>query len=728
MAALTSDGITRLRQAPEPDAPLTLQVLTMHRCMIDKGRKDAISPGSHDNEDQFPQCADGYDLVLSDGTRKFKAGLSTRLNELVYQGQLVPLGLVRVYGWSFFQQNGNFNTFNPPEMVLIHDLRIVPAPPGADGADLPLPPVQAPAADAPPAPLVLAAPVIADPNLGLTFVFPPTTADAEAALQRLLTAHTGPLPLFGKRGHYVKLDSDQPEITSRWLPPDDDPDANPDAPEDDPDSATALIDAEVREGQQAVPQPGQMRKRPPGERPFPTISQVTLQEDSRAADDRRLPGRRPTRRLLESPLVGRVIVKTALNHFGSPTEPQPFPCKYELRLADSSGVRINVVVWNALCETTFTRVHVGDAVMVRGYRLKHGTTEYEVSLNTRNPAGKLEVLSANDEYHLAAIAPSKLVPNPSPTYDSIPELRARLRRYGQDAADRAPSWEDTAKCDVHGVVAAVLPAYRHRLLPRGMRDFVHFNRARWVLLLLSDLEGAREGQVAGPKAIGQVPLLLDEAHCGVPMPTPAAERGAQDGDDVRFGFFDKVLVLDFVTLCNVRVCHSGADGGFFLASTQQTHATRQALEDIDSTPLNEILIDSIEMDDDQLAAAGAQPHDSWLAPPPPPAGGGGAALARLFLTLPTYQDMDGSVEGDRRADVIAGKCDALLQRESLSVPVVLDLAGALHAGEVKQVLVNGLLSDFEVRPRPATQLHPAGTKPAQHRRSVSPLLPTPHPM
>src|SRR6056297_46609 len=97
MPSLTSGGVARLQQAAEPDSQLTLQVLTIYRSMLDQERRCA-DPRKRDY--QFPECADAYELVLSDGRQKLKVGLSTMLNELVYKGQLMPLGLVRVRDWS----------------------------------------------------------------------------------------------------------------------------------------------------------------------------------------------------------------------------------------------------------------------------------------------------------------------------------------------------------------------------------------------------------------------------------------------------------------------------------------------------------------------------------------------------------------------------------------------------------------------------------------------------
>jgi len=196
------------------------------------------------------------------------------------------------------------------------------------------------------------------------------------------------------------------------------------------------------------------------------------------------------------------------------------------------------------------------------------------------------------------------------------------------------------------------------------------------------------GDAAKPKAVGQVPLLVDESHCGVPTPWEGEDGEAGGGP---IGFFEGgVGVLDFVTLRKVRVCSSGADGGFFLASTPMTCATYCSRHHMQDTELNEVLLDSVAID-----RAEASPHDRWLAPPPPPAGGGGPAFSRLFPRLPPYSAVVSGTGQWDRADVAAGKCDPLIRREAVTIEEVARLAQGLHAGEVKQVLVNGNLSGFK---------------------------------
>ena len=69
-------------------------------------------------------------------------------------------------------------------------------------------------------------------------------------------------------------------------------------------------------------------------------------------------------------IVGRVVNKTRIVHFGKSRDLRnPFPFVFNFVLQDETA-SLPVVVWNELCVKLFKSIHVGDVVAVRRYKVK----------------------------------------------------------------------------------------------------------------------------------------------------------------------------------------------------------------------------------------------------------------------------------------------------------------------------------------------------------------------
>ena len=80
---------------------------------------------------------------------------------------------------------------------------------------------------------------------------------------------------------------------------------------------------------------------------FGTVNEIARMQQQRDAAERRPAGRPPQRLLASRVMVGRVVGKSCLSHWGGPHEKraQSFATCFELTLADASG-EMAVEVWN----------------------------------------------------------------------------------------------------------------------------------------------------------------------------------------------------------------------------------------------------------------------------------------------------------------------------------------------------------------------------------------------
>ena len=658
--SLTAHGVTKLRGA-RLSSPVCVQLLSLYRFILDPAWLAAA------REEERSECADGYDLILSDGGHTLKVSLSTRLNELVYSGQLVPLGLIRVSACRLIEDPLSICQ-SDVKAVLITGVEVVRAP---APAKLAFPPAVGEGEATLVQPLVLEAPHIASRQRGLTpAVSGPVPAEADGKLRRIYEAQTTALPLLGQRGHYVKLASDEVFFSARWL------------------KASDADEEERREFAREMFNEAMGNARQSATPYFLSINAIAHQRDAMETERTRPLGRPVLRKFAEAPLIGRVVAKGAVLHFGDVSEPRPaaFPTCFSLWIADSTS-EIKVTLWNRLCETYYAAVSEGDVIMVQGHRLRRcssmkGGHVVEAMLNAKNPEGKLAILDHGQTQQIERCVTHTLTQRQVVPPADMQLLRTRWSNLGHGHA-----MLDDDAVDVRAVVATVLPAYRHRLAPRGTRTFVRFIRARWLLLLLRD-----QGEDGNSSSIEQVPILLDERHCGPPLSRPAEATDELGSLEPRpaAGFFDAVKPLDFVEFKRVRICRGGG-GALFLATVDQTHATRGD-ESRWPDELTDFLLESPEADSRTLA-----PVDRWTAPPTTPVGGGGAPLAELFPRLPPLravvrgpEDSADDVSSDGGNEV----CDPLLRRTIVLSPAANIME--MYAGEMKQILVKGTLEGAQV--------------------------------
>lgn len=102
-------------------------------------------------------------------------------------------------------------------------------------------------------------------------------------------------------------------------------------------------------------------------------------------------------------LVVRVFAKSRIQTFGRKTvgggkggaggDLLRAPFNFELLVGDASGEQIKVVLWNTLVGTYFARLHVGQILALRGFRLKRARSDghFELALNPYNPIGSVRV-------------------------------------------------------------------------------------------------------------------------------------------------------------------------------------------------------------------------------------------------------------------------------------------------------------------------------------------------
>lgn len=96
--------------------------------------------------------------------------------------------------------------------------------------------------------------------------------------------------------------------------------------------------------------------------------------------------------------VCRVFAKSRILNFGrSPTSKGDMlrsPFSFELLVGDESNEQIKVVLWNTLVGAYFHRIHIGQLVAIRGFRLKHARSDnqFELALNPYHPIGSIRLL------------------------------------------------------------------------------------------------------------------------------------------------------------------------------------------------------------------------------------------------------------------------------------------------------------------------------------------------
>jgi len=487
-AALLHGGQAAAPRSADSRRPV-LQVVELQRFALGNQFFD------QSGEAQRPECMDGYDVTLSDGAHKIKCLLSTALNPLVYEGWLQLHGIVRVESWRNARDELDMAGTRPAIVVLTKlDTRT---------------PVQGMTGDMP---ALMRGPIGADPSW-LPLLLPP---DGEPA-----TALTRPLPLFGVRKHYLRLDSHEVLLTRDW-------------------AAHDYADHEW------VMEPdGHEHERPEDFSDFASLAAARGREEQQArVADRHpaVPPRRGKRQTL--PLLGRVESKGPLRFFGKLTEarPQPYAAQFSFWLTDSSSAdATQVTVWNRMCERSYATLEVGDAVLIENYKWSQKLVSaadpglgytWEASLNTSGPAGKLLKLTSAEEHALMQAPPPAAAPAagpsdapapaPAPTRPRLLPLSApRLQTRSELLGLLEDNTADEEAVDVLGLLLHAYPAHRVRRTswsPAGTSDVAiqhvagsqhasettAFDRMRWLILLTRGHGGAVE----------RVAVLLCALHCG----------------------------------------------------------------------------------------------------------------------------------------------------------------------------------------------------------------------
>ena len=531
-------------------------------------------------EAQRPECMDGYDVTLSDGAHKIKCLLSTALNPLVYEGWLQLHGIVRVESWRNARDELDMAGTRPAIVVLTKlDTRT---------------PVQGMTGDMP---ALMRGPIGADPSW-LPTLLPP---DGEAA-----TELTRPLPLFGVRKHYLRLDSHEVLLTRDWAAHD------------------------YQDHEWVMESDGHEHQRPEDFSDFASLAAARGREEqqARVADQHpAVPPRRGKRQTL--PLLGRIESKGPLRFFGKLSEarPQPYAAQFSFWLTDSSSAEsTQVTVWNRMCALSYATLEVGDAVLIENYKWSQKLVSaadpglgftWEASLNTSGPAGRLLKLTSPEEHALmqapppaaAPAAGSSDAPAPAPARPRLLPLSApRLQTRSQLLSLLEDGTADEAAVDVLGLLLHAYPAHRVRRTswsPAGTNDIQHvavslagsqhaassettaFDRVRWLILLTRGDGGAVE----------RVAVLLCALHCGAAFDELPRSHGEP------------------VLLRGLRVRGKAASQQVTDSGANVVQAAKSSLLLLRSAPCTSVLLAEAIPDTDALNNACA-----WLnqRPPPPP--------------------------------------------------------------------------------------------------------------
>ena len=356
---LTPKGIETLLRPPATRgaAPtsVVLQTISIRRFALDESVFHATG------ETTRPDCGDAFDVTLSDGEQKLKCALSLELNPYVYKGWLSGVGqLVRVEGWKYLLRDdaASLGERTPPVVLLTklaHDL----------GEERP-----------PRKMMVLNADGLGHPKA------------VEPPFGRPEWAHTSEAtPLVGVRQHYLRLDSDAVELGAPWEP------READTLREEYIAADGAVTGSADDGDGAI-ETLLGRAQP--------LADVLRWHERKPTNAEKRGAGRPSTKEEPPAIVGRVIAKSALLHFGGLHErrAQPHATQFTLLLADASTARtpLSVTVWNGRCEEWYSSVGVGDALLLRGYRLNWQLRnaadptaggKYEVSLNTSHPTSRL---------------------------------------------------------------------------------------------------------------------------------------------------------------------------------------------------------------------------------------------------------------------------------------------------------------------------------------------------
>ena len=108
-------------------------------------------------------------------------------------------------------------------------------------------------------------------------------------------------------------------------------------------------------------------------------------------------------------LIGRVVSKTRLNHYGKASdENRKYPYQAYLELEDRTGT-VSVCIWSSFCVLLYNYLHVGDIIALLNYRVTRkfsqrsnavyntsAPTSIEISVNPTNPTAEVYKLAPTE--------------------------------------------------------------------------------------------------------------------------------------------------------------------------------------------------------------------------------------------------------------------------------------------------------------------------------------------
>lgn len=132
------------------------------------------------------------------------------------------------------------------------------------------------------------------------------------------------------------------------------------------------------------------------------------------------------------PVIGRVVQRSGLQVHASPSDISGDKLQLYLHIADESSSTV-VVIWGSACRLYLHTIQEGDIILLRNYRIKRATafssafaeTDLELSLNSKNPIGILDIVQDADAASLYNLH-----------LEIIPELTSQSHQHEQQNLDR----------------------------------------------------------------------------------------------------------------------------------------------------------------------------------------------------------------------------------------------------------------------------------------------------
>jgi hypothetical protein len=185
-------------------------------------------------------------------------------------------------------------------------------------------------------------------------------------------------PLWGGRGFYLSISSDDCIVSTHWMA------------EDISLSNTCIMALRVDQYSPTIQEIMNM-----------FYEESLLKKRKRSSDS--------------LPLIGRVLAIGTLNYYGKSQDNHPYPINFQMIVGDAER-SVSVSVWNSACQLYYPSLEIGDIVIIGNYKIKHSS--YANALRTRWNSSSVE--QENVEVCVNAKNPEGFIYNCSNKYMGPP--------------------------------------------------------------------------------------------------------------------------------------------------------------------------------------------------------------------------------------------------------------------------------------------------------------------